>query len=92
MSTKELESTELIPLNLVQKTLEEYYTDGEVTGLLSQVLRTLKLKARSFYPLPEFVRICHELKDCGGNARFCGSILIIKAITHKAQPGEPKEG
>ncbi|HEY4687438.1 MAG TPA: hypothetical protein VIH20_04430 [Candidatus Subteraquimicrobiales bacterium] len=76
---------------IIVETLSDFYDQEEIGSLLKTVLEELELKPSQNYSFENFVKICRKLKEFGGNACFCGSILIIKALTSRISKRSRKQ-
>ena len=76
---------------IIVETLSDFYGQEEIDSLLKTVLEELELKSSQRYCFEDFVEICRKLKEFGGNARFCGSVLIIKALTSRISKRSRKQ-
>ena len=72
-----------IPVKTIYEKLGEYYNPDQIDSILKGILNTLGFEKKESYAQEDFLKICREMKDEGGNARFCASLLVIDAILKK---------
>ncbi|HEY4687638.1 MAG TPA: hypothetical protein VIH20_05470 [Candidatus Subteraquimicrobiales bacterium] len=72
-----------VPVRTIYEKLGEYYDREQIDYILEGILKKLGFRQKESYNRADFLEICRELKNVGGNARFCASLLIIDVILKK---------
>ena len=68
-----------ISVRRIYEKLGAYYDQAEIESILEEILSSLGFEKKESYDHEDFLKICRALKDVGGNARFCASLLVIDA-------------